>query len=289
MRVARLFNLLAALALFCCIGTAWAAEPGQAPATLNSSDCQKCHEKPPKDIAEKGGKHKTEITCQDCHVGHPPKVKHPIPQCSMCHTGKPHFQLKDCLGCHRNPHTPKVITFGTNVTDACLTCHKPQIEQLKAYPSKHTSLACSFCHNVHGKKPDCTQCHKSHSSDITKNECKLCHKAHQPLNVTYKADTPSKYCAACHKRPFNLLANSTAKHSKLACVYCHQNKHKTVPKCTDCHGVPHPASLMSKFAKCQECHNIAHDLNHWSAPAGGAKPAAPAAKAAPAKKPATKK
>lgn len=284
MRVARLFNLLAAFLLFCCLGTAWAAEPGGAAPTLNNSDCQKCHEKPPKDIAAKGGKHQTAVTCQDCHIGHPPKVKKPIPQCSMCHQDKPHFKLQGCLNCHKNPHTPKVISFNSNVTDACLTCHSQQIEQLKANKSKHTALACSFCHNVHGRKPDCTQCHKSHSADIAKTDCKACHKAHMPLVVTYKSDTPNKFCAACHKRPFNLLSASKAKHSKLACVYCHQNKHKAMPKCTDCHGVPHPAGLMAKFPKCGECHYIAHDLNHWVTPVEGA--AAGAAK--PVKKPAVK-
>jgi predicted CXXCH cytochrome family protein len=284
MKVARVLNLFSAFLLFCCIGTAAAAEPAQATATLTSSDCVKCHEQPPKDVAANGGKHKTEVSCQDCHVGHPPKVKKPIPLCSQCHEGKPHYKLQGCLGCHSNPHTPKVIKFGNNVTDPCLTCHTPQIEKLRTFKSKHSALACSFCHNVHGRIPDCTQCHKSHSADIVQKDCKACHQAHTPKNVTYKNDVPSKFCAACHKKASTLLSASTAKHSKLACVYCHQAKHKTVPACTQCHVKPHPAAMMAKFPKCGECHNIAHDLNHWTTDA-----AAPKATVAPKAAPAVKK
>jgi len=283
MRVTRVFNLILAFVLFACIGTAVAADPAQATATLNSSDCVKCHEQPPKDIAASGGKHKTEVTCQDCHAGHPPKVKKPIPLCSQCHEGKPHFKLQGCLGCHTNPHAPKNIKFGNNVTDPCLTCHTGQIEKLRANKSKHTALNCSFCHNVHGRIPPCTQCHNSHSQEIVQKDCKACHQAHMPHVVTYKPETPSKFCAACHNKAFTLLASSPAKHSKLACVYCHQEKHKMVPKCTQCHVKPHPAAIMAKFPKCGECHSVAHDLNRWSEePAAGA--AKPAVKAAPAKK-----
>lgn len=292
MRVAKFFNLVAALALFAFVGTAAAADPAQPAAVLSNTDCVKCHEQPPKDIAAAGGKHKTEVTCQDCHVGHPPKVKKPIPQCSQCHDGKPHYKLQGCLGCHSNPHTPKNIKFGNNVTDPCLTCHSGQIEQLRTFKSKHTALNCSFCHNVHGRIPACTQCHKPHSNDMAAKDCSVCHQAHKPADVTYKSDTQSKMCAACHGKAFSLLTASTAKHSKLACVYCHQNKHKMVPQCTQCHVKPHPAAIMAKFPKCGECHSIAHDLNRWgdaaAAPAP-AKPAAAPAKAAPAKaKPAKK-
>ena len=278
MRVARIFNLISAFALFACVGTAVAADPAQPAATLTSADCVKCHEQPPKDIAAAGGKHKTEVSCQDCHVGHPPKVKKPIPLCSQCHEDKPHYKLQGCLGCHSNPHTPKNIKFGNNVTDPCLTCHTGQIEQLRSFKSKHTALNCSFCHNVHGRIPDCTQCHKSHSAEIVQKDCKVCHQAHKPAAVTYKSDAPSKFCAACHKKAFNQLTASPAKHSKLACVYCHQAKHKTVPQCTQCHVKPHPAAIMAKFPKCGECHSIAHDLNSWSEPAA----AKPAEKAVPA-------
>jgi len=233
---------------------------------LADTDCAKCHAKPPADLAANGGKHKG-VGCTGCHVGHPPAVKDNIPKCSQCHGGKPHFELKGCLGCHKNPHTPLKISFGANVTEPCLTCHTDQIKQLREHKSKHSALGCSTCHNVHGKIPECLQCHKPHSAEMTAAECKKCHKPHMPTVVTYASDVPSKDCAACHKLVYETLTNSNAKHKTFACAFCHQTKHKMMPKCTDCHGVPHPAGIMAKFPKCGECHNIAHDLNHWPAKA----------------------
>jgi predicted CXXCH cytochrome family protein len=254
--------------------SAAADAPGKV--VLSNSDCVKCHAKPVADIDAKGGKHKSEIGCQDCHSGHPPAVKKIIPECSQCHSGKPHYKLKGCLGCHKNPHTPKVITFAKSESNACLTCHAPQIKQLQDNKSKHTALACAFCHDIHGKKPLCTSCHKTHSADIVPADCQKCHKAHMPKVVTYAAETPSKWCAACHKKAYDLLAASKAKHSKLPCTTCHVAKHKTVPKCQDCHGTPHPAGMMAKFTGCKECHYTAHDLNNL--PAASAKGETPAAK-----------
>ena len=184
------------------VSLAVGAGPAAAQSTpgLGNADCAKCHAKQAADIDSKGMAHKTSIGCQDCHVGHPPTVnrKDIIPKCSMCHTDKPHYKLPNCLGCHRNPHTPKVITFGKDVTDACLSCHSKQIVKLKESPSKHTKLNCSYCHDVHGKIPLCTQCHKPHSTDMVAADCKKCHQAHAPKAVTYAADTPNKFCNACH-------------------------------------------------------------------------------------------
>lgn len=231
---------------------------------LSSADCVKCHAKPPADIAASGAGHK-KITCQDCHVGHPPAVpaKQVIPSCSQCHMGKPHYDLKNCLTCHKNPHTPLNIVLSGNLIDPCLTCHTKQIDQLKQHKSKHTNLYCSTCHDVHGKIPACVQCHKPHSSEMTQADCKKCHKAHMPKNVVY-ADVPTKDCGACHGKVSDLLSASAAKHKAFNCVFCHQAKHKMVPQCQDCHGTKHPAGIMAKFAKCGDCHNIAHDLNNWT-------------------------
>ncbi|WP_298272689.1 cytochrome C [Geobacter sp.] len=254
------------LAVALCLGTGTPANADQPAPTLSVNDCVKCHKQEPADIASAGAGHK-KITCFDCHTNHRPASKNNIPQCSKCHTGKKHYELTGCLGCHKNPHTPLNITLSGNITDPCLTCHTQQMAQLKQFPSKHSKLFCSTCHNVHGKIPQCTQCHKPHSSEQTAADCKKCHKAHQPKNVVYGKDVPNKDCGACHKKAFELLSASKAKHKALACVYCHQDKHKMVPACQSCHGVPHPAGMMAKFSKCGECHNIAHDLNHWSTPA----------------------
>lgn len=242
---------------------AFGAEPTTPKPTLSNADCVKCHAAAPADIAANGVAHKTNVTCQDCHAGHPPTVKKIIPQCSQCHEGKPHYKLANCLRCHNNPHTPKIIKLANNITEECLTCHSQQIVKLKQVKSKHTNLACSFCHNVHGKIPQCTQCHKPHSPDMTAAECKRCHQAHMPTAVTYASDTPNKMCSSCHKKAFDLLAASDAKHKNVKCVTCHKDKHKTVPTCQSCHGTPHPAGMLARFAKCGDCHNIAHNLNHW--------------------------
>ncbi len=275
------FLAVGILALLVASGAAFAADAKAAP-SLSNDDCAKCHNAPPADLSANGGKHK-EVGCTGCHIGHPPTVKKPIPVCSDCHGGKSHFELKGCLGCHRNPHTPLKITFTNNITDACLTCHDKQIAQLKKYPSKHTNLNCSMCHDVHRKIPQCTQCHKPHSADITAADCTKCHKPHMPTQVTYAADVPSKFCGACHANVLKTLTSGKVKHASFACAFCHQEKHKTVPKCQDCHGVPHPAGIMAKFPVCGECHKIAHDLNNWPASGAPASGGAPA-KQAPAKK-----
>jgi len=235
-----------------------------AKSALGSDDCVKCHANPPADIAAAGGKHK-KVACQDCHVGHPPSVpaKSIIPKCSNCHGGKPHFELQGCLGCHTNPHTPKNIKIGPNITDPCLTCHTKQNEELKATKTKHSMLFCSTCHSTkHPNKPECFKCHKGHTPEMVMADCRGCHKAHAPKPVVYE-DVPAKFCSGCHKPAYDLLTSSKAKHKDFACSFCHQAKHKMIPKCQDCHGEKHPAGIVAKFTKCGDCHGIAHDLNNW--------------------------
>jgi len=235
---------------------------------LSPSDCAKCHTSQPADIDSNGAKHKSAISCTDCHTGHRPESKNNIPVCSMCHQGKPHFDQKArCLSCHTNPHTPLKITFGKPMTEPCLTCHTSQIKQLKDFRSKHSLKNCTDCHDVHRKIPQCTQCHKPHSAQMTAADCSKCHKAHQPKNVAYASGIESQFCGACHKSQFALLTASKAKHNAQNCAACHQDKHKMVPKCQDCHGDKHPAGIMARFPRCVTCHKNPHDLNNWTAPA----------------------
>ncbi|OGR06177.1 MAG: cytochrome C [Deltaproteobacteria bacterium RIFOXYD12_FULL_50_9] len=231
---------------------------------LGKDDCLKCHDKEPRDISLDGQKHKTAITCLDCHEGHRPRSPKNIPECSNCHTGKPHYELQGCLRCHNNPHTPLVISIAENVTDACLTCHTEQMAQLQQNESKHTKLSCSKCHREkHPYVPECRECHTTpHTPTMTNKDCLSCHQVHKPLAVTYSDDTPSTSCAACHDTAYNLLVASKYKHSKVACAACHKAKHKMIPLCQDCHGIPHPSKMMAKFPECGQCHGIAHDLNN---------------------------
>jgi hypothetical protein len=246
------------------LGVAAAGSGAEKPvqSTLTLADCVKCHAGPSADIASDGGAHRT-ITCLACHPGHRPASKNNIPACTQCHTGKPHYNLKGCLGCHKNPHTPLKVSFGYSVTDPCLTCHTAQIKQLREHRSKHSNLFCSSCHNLHRIVPLCVQCHKPHAATMTQADCRKCHKAHMPSVVTYGNDLPNGECAACHQKAATLLAATKAKHGSLSCVTCHAGKHRTIPSCQSCHGVPHPAAMVAKFPKCGDCHYIAHDLNNW--------------------------
>ncbi|MBI5443923.1 MAG: cytochrome C, partial [Deltaproteobacteria bacterium] len=233
----------------------WAA------AALTAADCEKCHVKEPGEIAAKGQKHKTEINCQDCHTDHRPKVAKNIPECSNCHSGKPHYEVQGCKTCH-NPHMPLEIALKGELKEVCLTCHKGPSEAMAAGPSKHAALACNFCHaEKHGVIPACLKCHKPHSATMAQGDCGTCHKAHKPLELAYGDKTASTLCAACHDDAFALLSASKTKHRTVPCVQCHAQKHKTIPRCSDCHGMPHAPGMHQKFPKCGDCHNIAHDLN----------------------------
>ncbi len=236
--------------------SAWAGEK------LSNSDCIKCHPTVVEQNMKDGGKHKTAVSCLDCHRGHPPMVPKEkiIPKCSQCHKGKPHFELKNCLGCHTNPHTPLKITFAGDITKPCLTCHAAQGKELKAHPSEHTKLACTECHDVHKKIPNCLDCHDPHLQGQKMKDCLECHPAHSPLVITYGQDIPNAYCGACHGEVAKKLQANKTKHHQLACVYCHKHQHGIVPRCQTCHGAPHSKEILSKFPKCTTCHIGAHNL-----------------------------
>ena len=229
--------------------------------TLSDSDCIKCHAEAPRDVEERGGAHKTAVTCVECHEGHPPVNMEIIPQCSNCHSGESHFDLEGCLGCHSNPHAPLDLKLTKNMTDPCLTCHSEQKPQLDQFQSFHSTMDCTACHNKHALIPECMSCHEGHSAEMVQADCNKCHQAHQPLMVAYAEDLDSRQCASCHDDAFDLLMASSTKHRDVSCVTCHQETHKMVPQCQDCHGVPHPDGIIAKFPKCGDCHSIAHDLN----------------------------
>ena len=246
-------------ALFCFAGVGNAAPADK----LTNDDCVKCHAEKVQQIDEAGGKHKTEVTCLDCHNGtHPPGGEKGsfIPQCSNCHDGEPHFKLENCLGCHRNPHEPLKIVFEGDVKPACKTCHPEVVEEIDTHKSAHAEVDCSFCHDKHGYKPDCLDCHKPHAEGQTFETCVTCHQVHQPLTLKYGTDVANKDCGACHPDIRTTLEAGKTKHATFQCVFCHADHHGNIPKCQDCHGVPHNEQMLSKFQTCLECHQDAHAL-----------------------------
>ncbi|GBE12068.1 hypothetical protein BMS3Bbin14_00511 [bacterium BMS3Bbin14] len=273
----RLFVLVAAVFLAMGSVALWGSAPQaaeqaspaakvakKAVAVLQNSDCVKCHPAIVGQIQAAGGKHKTEVTCLDCHEGgHPPATAKGaiIPKCSKCHEGKAHFKLPRCLRCHRNPHQPLKIVFKGKVKAACKTCHLKEVQEVNQHPSAHSKVDCSFCHVKHGFIPNClTKCHKPHRKGQTFKDCVSCHKVHQPLPATYGDQVANKQCGACHGKIEKLLESGSTKHAKLHCVFCHKGTHGMIPKCQDCHGTPHPATMMTKFKKCLDCHVNPHNL-----------------------------
>jgi len=254
------YYLVAAVVGVCLQAPAGAGTGPETPPGPTVADCRKCHSNIVNFIEQDGRAHKTKVTCTDCHVGHPPRVRNIIPKCGRCHQGREHFTLDNCLLCHKNPHTPLRITLPDHATYQCVTCHKEQIKELRTHLSTHSTFDCTICHTRHGYLPPCFNCHAPHTKGMTNEECQDCHRPHMPLVVTYPDDTPPYYCGACHGDVYRLLSQSHAKHRNLACAFCHKKKHRTIPRCTDCHGLPHDKKLIDKFNGCRGCHGIAHNL-----------------------------
>ncbi|OPL17061.1 MAG: hypothetical protein AVO38_06500 [delta proteobacterium ML8_D] len=228
--------------------------------SLQNSDCIKCHKAESASIEKNGGLHKTAVGCLDCHIEHPPLGTETIPQCSMCHAGKPHYELENCLSCHSDPHQPLALQLDDNITAACLTCHPEQGQELQDYPSKHTEVACTFCHTTHGEIPDCSLCHEPHTQGQTTTDCLGCHPVHKPLVIHYADETPRSYCTPCHEGVGDLMNQTETAHKTFTCAFCHKEVHGFIPQCETCHGKPHSASVHEKMPNCLDCHLDAHNL-----------------------------
>lgn len=232
-------------------------------ADLQVTDCGKCHPAFVQQVEEGGTKHKTEVTCLDCHEGtHPPGVAKGslVPQCSKCHTDQPHFKLENCLGCHNNPHQPLNIVFAGDVKPACNTCHSEVVAEIDSNPSKHSEVDCSFCHDKHGYKPDCLNCHAVHVENQKFEDCLKCHQVHNPRQLAYGTEIPNSDCGGCHGDIRQTLESGSTKHAGFQCVFCHADKHGNVPKCQGCHEAPHNPEMLSKFPSCNDCHQSAHNI-----------------------------
>lgn len=240
------------------VGLAMPAKAARAP--LAVTDCVKCHEKEPATIAANESKHKTAVSCLECHLEHGPWGKAVIPQCAMCHEGKSHYKLENCSGCHVDPHNPLGIAFSGNLVAPCLTCHEQQGKEFKEHPSKHAQQACNFCHDKHKLIPECFQCHEPHAKGQTMADCLACHPVHQPRTIVPDVKTQRGFCVPCHEDIGALMAKTTTKHQAFTCVFCHNGPHPTVPKCQGCHGEPHSATMHQKMPKCIDCHIDPHNL-----------------------------
>ncbi|MEW6429127.1 MAG: cytochrome C [Thermodesulfobacteriota bacterium] len=231
---------------------------------LQPTDCIKCHKQQPAEIAGNGGKHQTEITCLDCHVEHPPWGTDTIPQCSRCHNDETvtHFKLDNCLSCHTNPHMPIAsLQLPADAKSQCGTCHADQLATIEQNASKHALQSCVFCHDAHGKIPDCSKCHQPHLAGQTMENCLTCHRdPHKPLDILPPEDTSVAYCGACHTEVAANLGKTKTKHGQLLCVYCHNGQHPTVPKCQQCHGEPHGTEIHQRMPNCVDCHMDPHLL-----------------------------
>jgi len=239
------------------------AESGSAATELQNSDCQKCHDTQPAEVAEAGGKHQTSVTCLECHIEHLPLGTQTVPECGMCHGGGGHYELENCLGCHANPHTPLRLNIADSpeTSAGCLTCHEDKGTELEKNPSKHSEQNCTLCHpKQHKAINKCQECHSPHADFMTYEDCLQCHKPHSPLDITYSSDVDSRLCGSCHDEILAMLAANTTKHHDLSCAYCHQDRHPTVPKCQDCHESPHSADLLTQFPDCLKCHGNPHNL-----------------------------
>ena len=249
--------------IFALATAVWSARAGQH-ATLQPDDCGKCHAYEASSVRSKGGKHKTAVTCLDCHREHLPAGSDTIAPCSRCHSGTPHFQLENakCLQCHTKAHMPITsITFPLTAKEGCITCHAKQGREVTEFKSKHAEHSCVFCHDTHQSKPVCQECHVPHSDDPEMAECRHCHPTHHPLQIEPIGHTPVKLCAPCHVQIARELRQTATRHGTLSCTYCHSGGHPPpIPKCRDCHGWPHGKKLHRKTPSCNECHNGPHRL-----------------------------
>lgn len=237
---------------------------------LTVADCARCHAAHFSWLKTNGARHQG-VACTECHekfhMYNPTKNNYAdiMPKCSQCHDN-PHgtnAEVTQCLSCHTNPHEPIVsLPKPMELETRCPICHAPIAKMLADKPSKHTKRHCSECHSkVHGRIPDCSECHDSHSPmmELQTADCLKCHPVHTPLEISYPASQAKELCAGCHEDEYNTLQASTTKHHELTCAFCHPT-HGEIPRCQRCHGEsPHNAAIHEKFPQCLTCHNNPHD------------------------------
>jgi hypothetical protein len=210
----------------------------------------------------KGGRHKSAVTCIDCHCEHLPDGTDLIAPCSRCHSGTPHLDLQNCQECHRRAHSPMFsLQFPGNARTECMTCHKKQGKEVTEYPSRHSQLACVSCHPSHDKVPNCLDCHASHITGQAMTDCRLCHPTHHPRQIDLPSYASISFCKPCHTDIINNLLRTPLRHGTLRCTSCHKGMHPPKPiQCQNCHGLPHGMDLLKKHKSCLSCHGDPHLL-----------------------------
>lgn len=226
-----------------------------------TAPCLTCHTTQEADLEKYPSKHTAE-GCTACHETHGL-----VPVCVGCHRPhSPEMIKSDCRLCH-SAHKPKQIRYDSSVpSQFCVTCHAKINKILTSGNTLHKNLRCATCHkSTHGKIPACVECHPPHSAQSTaQGGCKMCHQqAHAPVPVVavhFAKDTSSATCGACHGATLEALRAGKSKHHTFECLTCHKDDHGTIPKCQDCHGVPHSEGLLKNFSGCGECHGSAHAI-----------------------------
>ncbi|MFP3983348.1 MAG: cytochrome c3 family protein [Desulfurivibrionaceae bacterium] len=229
---------------------------------VKAGDCLKCHRSQVMMIKRNGGRHRSDLSCPDCHAGHPPRGPVSTAACSDCHSAGPHYELDDCLQCHTNPHMPLVsLKFPAKpAKKECISCHRQEGGEIRAATSGHGEKSCTYCHNGHGSIPDCVRCHDPHLRGQTMSQCLQCHPAHQPLRITPRPHTPIRFCRPCHAGVTGKLLKTGTRHGSMVCTYCHRGRHPDIPECKDCHGLPHGTRMHRLEQDCLTCHQDPHLL-----------------------------
>ncbi|PLX98389.1 MAG: cytochrome C [Desulfuromonas sp.] len=271
------------LIIFCCVGVVFAAPTQQStptpnlpqqnaelyatdPQPLTLEQCGQCHPQHFQGIKQMGGRH--QFDCRECHTifhaFNPRRDNYTaiMPQCSQCHVPVHGNKFTRCLACHQNPHMATKAPAVQIMVNICGECHSEQKRQLVAAPSAHTEVSCDSCHHTeHGSIPSCAECHEPHFETQEFSTCTACHDVHQPLIIAMGGDIELQTCSGCHGDIYTKWSTTASKHGQVRCNDCH-DRHKQIPQCQDCHGIPdnHSAKMMARFPRCLDCHLDVHDL-----------------------------
>jgi DmsE family decaheme c-type cytochrome len=222
-----------------------------------------------------------EPVCNKCHEENQDSIK------STAHGAKNDATGKMCQACHGDAaehvasRGKKEIAGNKMVKGAspaeksqvCLACHA-NARQLTFWESgKHAKndVACSNCHNIHGKAKDpVARPYTTTARPIEADICGTCHK--QVRNATLKTShhpiqEGKVKCSDCHN-PHGALTQAMVKQESVnqQCLSCHADKrgpfifgHPPVEEnCLACHtphGSTHQRLLVEKPPTlCQDCH-----------------------------------